>query len=53
MDLRNDPNTIDRLQTEGALIVSTEEGIKLAKCIGAYTYRECTSRDRVGAFGML
>ncbi|VDK85880.1 unnamed protein product [Onchocerca ochengi] len=45
-DLRNDPDTINRLQTEGTIVISTEEGKKLAKHIGACAYTECSCKNR-------
>lgn len=52
VNLRNDPKTINQLEAEGTLVVSSEEGKKLAERIAAYAYTECANTDRVSSFAV-
>uniref|UniRef100_A0A1I8HM70 Ras-like GTP-binding protein Rho1 n=1 Tax=Macrostomum lignano TaxID=282301 RepID=A0A1I8HM70_9PLAT len=43
-DLREDPDTIERLRAKGKAPVSTEKGLALAKEVQAAAYLECSSK---------
>jgi cell division control protein 42 len=43
VDLREDPHTIERLEREGLRPVSTEDGERRAREIGAAKYVECSA----------
>jgi len=45
-DLRNDPNTINKLRKTNQQPVSYEQGMRVAEKIGAYRYLECSAKDR-------
>lgn len=47
-DLRNDPRTIEELRRQQQVPVSTEEGMAIARKIGAYKYLECSARTGEG-----
>ncbi|XP_032881428.1 rho-related GTP-binding protein RhoQ isoform X2 [Amblyraja radiata] len=48
IDLRDDPRTLTRLNTLKEKPVTTEQGEKLAKGIGAYCYVECSALTQKG-----
>ena len=47
-DLRNDSRAISRLAERGMQPVSFQEGLDLAKQIGAYKYLECSAATQAG-----
>ena len=47
-DLRNDEDVIKELNAINLSPVSTEEGIALAKKVGAYAYVECSAKAQDG-----
>ena len=52
LDLRNDPDTIARLQQKRRAPVNTEEGEALAHELGAYKYIECSALTQQGLKGV-
>eukprot|EP00062_Callorhinchus_milii_P011959 gi/632958556/ref/XP_007895103.1/ PREDICTED: rho-related GTP-binding protein RhoQ [Callorhinchus milii] len=48
VDLRDDPRTLTKLNTLKEKPVTTEQGEKLAKGIGAYCYVECSALTQKG-----
>lgn len=48
IDLRNDPGTIERLRERGQAPITYEQGVQLAKEIGAVTYLECSALTQNG-----
>ena len=48
MDLRTDATTLADLKATGATPYTAEQGIALAKEIGAASYVECSAKVRVG-----
>ncbi|KAJ1461734.1 P-loop containing nucleoside triphosphate hydrolase protein [Pelagophyceae sp. CCMP2097] len=52
LDLRNDPDTIARLQQKRRAPVKTEEGETLARELGAYKYIECSALTQQGLKGV-
>ncbi|KAJ3099533.1 GTP-binding protein Rho1 [Phlyctochytrium planicorne] len=50
MDLRNDPVTIRDLGARRQAPVSPEQGLAMARKIGAYRYLECSAKSREGVF---
>lgn len=47
-DLRNDPETIKKLNSKGINPITHEEGQKKCKLMGGYKYLECSSITRIG-----
>ena len=52
LDLRNDPDTIARLQQKRRAPVNTEEGEALANELNAYKYIECSALTQQGLKGV-
>ena len=52
LDLRNDPETIARLQQKRRVPVATEDGQTLARELGAYKYIECSALTQQGLKGV-
>ncbi|KAJ3216387.1 GTP-binding protein Rho1 [Dinochytrium kinnereticum] len=50
MDLRNDPATVAHLASTGRSPVTPEQGLAMARKIGAYRYLECSAKSRQGVF---
>lgn len=48
LDLRDDPDTVTRLQQKRLAPVSESEGVALAQELGAYTYLECSALTQAG-----
>jgi Ras-related C3 botulinum toxin substrate 1 len=48
LDLRDDPDTIQRLREKGHEPITTEKGHQLAKDIGAARYMECSALTQKG-----
>ena len=44
LDLRDDPNTLEKLRASGQQAVSTQRGEELAKKIKAVKYLECSAK---------
>ncbi|KAJ3012217.1 UNVERIFIED_CONTAM: GTP-binding protein Rho1, partial [Siphonaria sp. JEL0065] len=47
-DLRSDPDTLNRLHSEGRNFVTYQEGVALAQRIGAWRYMECSAKLNEG-----
>jgi len=52
LDLRNDPDTIARLQQKRRTPVTQDEGQGLARELGAYKYIECSALTQQGLKGV-
>jgi Ras-related C3 botulinum toxin substrate 1 len=48
MDMRDDPEAIDRLAMKRSAPISYEQGLMLAKEIGANKYMECSALTQKG-----
>lgn len=48
LDLRDDPNTLQKLQALGQQPISTQKGQELASKINAYKYMECSAMTQNG-----
>jgi cell division control protein 42 len=48
MDLREDKNTLERLAKNRQRVISTSEGERLAKELGAVKYLECSALTQRG-----
>jgi len=48
LDLRNDPNTVARLREKNQTPISFEDGLEMAKTIGAIKYLECSALTQKG-----
>lgn len=48
LDLRNDVNTIAKLREKNQSPISFEEGVELARSIGATKYLECSALTQKG-----
>lgn len=48
LDLRDDPNTLQKLQALGQQPISTQKGQELATKINAYKYMECSAMTQAG-----
>ncbi|KAJ5723923.1 hypothetical protein N7488_001958 [Penicillium malachiteum] len=51
-DLRHDPGTIQALRKTSQSPVTTEQGVNVARKIGAYKYFECSARSGEGVRGV-
>ncbi|KAJ3092269.1 GTP-binding protein Rho1 [Phlyctochytrium bullatum] len=49
-DLRNDPNIVSQLAVRGRAPVSSDQGLAMARKIGAYRYLECSAKTGQGVF---
>ena len=52
LDLRNDPETVARLQQKRRMPVNSEDGMQLARELGAYKYIECSALTQQGLKGV-
>ena len=52
LDLRNDPETVARLQQKRRMPVNSEDGMQLAREPGAYKYIECSALTQQGLKGV-
>ena len=52
LDLRHDPETVSRLQQKRRRPVNTEDGMQLARELGAYKYIECSALTQQGLKGV-
>jgi GTPase SAR1 family protein len=48
MDMREDPDAIERLSERRAAPISFEQGLGMAKEIGAFKYMECSALTQKG-----
>jgi Ras-related C3 botulinum toxin substrate 1 len=48
LDLRSDPNTVQRLKEKNQTPISFEEGLEMTKTIGAIKYLECSALTQKG-----
>lgn len=47
-DLREDQSKLDELQSRNEKVISIQDGIKVAKAVGAKTYVECSAVNSIG-----
>jgi len=48
LDLRDDPEVIEVLKAKGIMLITHDQGMELAKTIGAANYLECSALTRDG-----
>ena len=53
LDLRNDPETVARLQQKRRMPVNSEDGMQLARELGAYKYIEISALTQQGLKGVI
>jgi len=48
LDLRSDPNTVNKLREKNQTPISSEEGLEMASTISAVKYLECSALTQKG-----